>query len=222
MREPLITNWREVALREATTPAEWQEAGPGNGWHAGPRWRSHAEDQRVYKAAIDAGAGDCDYQVYITGDGEIRASYWVHIQKGPENPWGRGCGVAHDGTVLTNADKWSWITPEAAREAALVALAEEAENMMVEALADGSVASQKAARTMRAWVDMEAGRAIPWRRSWDEMSQAAEERRVWLRARRAECSRPGPVVEQDGADEDGDEDEELDPSMPCVGQGSLF
>jgi hypothetical protein len=185
--DPIITeDWRTVSLRNLNTPIEWEEAGPGNGWHSGPKWMPHCANQNVYTGQIELPAGDADYRVYICRDGSIHASNWIHIQKGKDNPWGRGYPVEVGGGKERRENNWSFITPEEARKTALISMAYGAEEMVIEALADGSLESQRAAYKIRAWAESQLGRTLIWAHSQAELDTAVQKRKDWLAERRAE------------------------------------
>lgn len=210
-------NWRAAALEISTRPREWQEAGPGNGWHAG---NAHIEPVHLLRREMTVKDGEADYSISIDAEGAIHARYWIHIQKGKDNPTGIASPVRLFAGMRSS--EWSWITPEEAKKSTLIAMAYEAERFVIEALADGGPDSQKAAYAIRAWAEMEIGRSLPWAHSRAEIEQAAAERRAWLAERRAVNQRSTEAQKKLAAIVEDDDDgysEETDTNQP---QMALF
>lgn len=186
---PITSDWRTEALRLATTEPEWEEAGPGNSWHAGPRFSPACDMPNLYTRDLELKHCEADIRVYIDRNGCIKAGNWccVSWMNGKDRrPWGSGHPVEIIGATVQHGSDWSWINPETAIRAAWLALAWNVEEKLIEAEADGPAAAQADCVKVREWCNMQSGFAIRPLFTAAERHERATERRAWLDGRRAE------------------------------------
>jgi hypothetical protein len=175
--------WREICRACADEQPVWEDASPANGLNARYR-KMHYQHPRIFADTCEISTGEVELQVWIDQDGAIKASCWLKVQHSPDQPDGRGWSVGLFGT--DHHSEWSFISPETARQAALIALATEAEHMEVRARAHGNPAAIKGAMQARAWAVSKLGRELVRRYSAAEMAEAVAKRVAWLEERRRE------------------------------------
>jgi len=168
--------YQEICRECADEQAVYEEAKPSNGYHA-RHWKPHYRNPRLFHAEAKISTGEVEVQVYVDQEGAIKASVWLCVH-GPGQPDGRGFPVHPWGADPHG--EWSFVSPDAARVAAFLALVECAEELEVRARAVDCDASILGAMDARAWAVCQLGRHIPRRINAQEMAEAVAERRAWL------------------------------------------
>ena len=169
--------WRDICRECADEEPVWEDASPANGFN--PRYRKmHYQHPRIFAETCEISTGEVEMQVWIDQDGAIKASCWLKVQHSPDQPDGRGWQAAPYGAGVDG--RWSFVSPETARQAALIALATEAEHLEVKARAHGNPAAIRGAMQARAWAVSKLGRELVRRYSAAEMAEAVAKRVAWL------------------------------------------